>query len=422
MSDADRVCAAVDELRDDCIAFLVDLVRIPTVNPPGDRYEDAARLIGDRLQALGYAVDYVRPREPRDGPPRVNVIGRFEGSVARPTLHFNGHFDVVPVGDPAAWTRQPFGAEIAGGRLWGRGTGDQKAGIAASIYAIEAIRRAGLRLRGSVEQSATVDEESGGFAGMAELCEQGFISADRTDHVIITEPLDVDRVCIGHRGVYWFEVTARGVTAHGSMPELGRNAADAMTRLINRIDRDLKPRLAARVTLMPVEPPAARHASISLNALHAGQPVGEAQTPMVPDVAVAIFDRRFIAEERSGDVRREIEALVAAEGTADPDIRWTVRDLMLVEPTTTPADAPVARATRDAIKAVLGKDASIIVSPGTYDQKHVVRRGGVTDCIAYGPGRLGTAHRPDEYVDLEDLANATKVMALAALTLLGTAG
>jgi succinyl-diaminopimelate desuccinylase len=409
----------VDTQRDECAAFLAELVRIPTVNPPGDRYEDCARLIGDRLTALGYAVQYVRPRAPRDGPPRVNVFGRLQGQVARPTLHFNGHFDVVPSGNLAAWTHAPFGGEIADGRLWGRGTGDQKAGIAASIYAIEAIRRAGLALRGSVEQSATVDEESGGFAGVAELCDQGFIAAGRTDHVIITEPLDVDRVCIGHRGVYWAEVTARGVTAHGSMPDLGRNAAQAMARLVTRIDRELGPKLEARVTAMPVEPPAARHASISLNALHAGQPIDVEQTPMVPDLCVAIFDRRFIAEESSGDVRREFEAIVAQEAADDEDIRWSVRELMLVEPTATPADGPVAQALRSAVQAVLGRPATVIASPGTYDQKHVVRRGGVADCVAYGPGRLDTAHRPDEYVDLEDLANATQVMALAALALLG---
>jgi succinyl-diaminopimelate desuccinylase len=419
VSDADRVRAAVDELRDECAAFLTQLVRVPTVNPPGERYEECARLIGDRLTALGYAVQYVRPRTPHDGPTRVNVVGRLAGLVARPTLHFNGHFDVVPAGDPEAWARAPFSGEIAAGRLWGRGTGDQKAGIAASIYAIEAIKRAGITLRGSVEQSGTVDEESGGFAGVAELCDQGLIAAGRTDHVIITEPLDVDRVCIGHRGVYWAEVTARGVSAHGSMPDLGRNAAEAMARLLVRIERDLKPKLASRVTTMPVEPPAARHASISVNALHAGQPIGAEQTPMVPDRCVAIFDRRFIEEESSGDVKREFEAIVADEAAAGGEIRWSVRELMLVEPTATPADGPVARAVAAAIEAVLGRPAQVIASPGTYDQKHVVRRGGVMDCIAYGPGRLETAHRPNEYVDLEDLANATKVMALAAVSLLG---
>ena len=421
MSDAERIRAAADGLRDECAAFAAALVRIPTVNPPGERYEDCARLIGERLDALGYAVQYVRPRDRRDGPPRVNVFGRLEGQRARPTLHFNGHFDVVPAGDPAAWSHRPFDGAIADGRLWGRGSADQKAGIAASIYAVEAVRRSGLTLRGSVEQSGTVDEESGGFAGVAELCDQGFIAAERTDHVIITEPLDVDRVCIGHRGVYWAEVTARGVTAHGSMPELGHNAADAMARLIARIGRELKPKLAARVTAMPVEPASARHASISLNALHAGQPIGVDQTPIVPDRCVAVFDRRFIAEESSADVRREFESIVAAEGAADGAIGWSVRELMLVEPTATPADAPVARALRAAVQEVLGRPAAIIASPGTYDQKHVVRRGGVIDCVAYGPGRLETAHRPEEHVDLEDLAHATSVLALATLALVGTA-
>ncbi len=420
MTDALRIGAAVDALRAECEAFLQELVRIPTVNPPGERYEECARLISDRLASFGYAVQYVRPRDANDTFPRLNVLGRLEGRAARPTLHFNGHFDVVPPGDRSAWTHDPFGGEIAGGRLWGRGTGDQKAGIAASIYAVEAVRRAGFTLRGSIEQSGTVDEESGGFAGVAELCDQGLIAATRTDHVIITEPLDVDRVCIGHRGVYWAEVTASGVTAHGSMPALGHNAADAMARLITRIERELKPKLAARVTAVPVEPPSARQASISLNALHAGQPIGVEQTPMVPDRCVAIFDRRFIAEESSGDVRREFESIVADEGARDRDIRWSVRELMLVEPTATPADAPVARALRDAVRIVLGRDAAVIASPGTYDQKHVVRRGGVLDCVAYGPGRLETAHRPDEYVDLDELATATKVMALATLALIGS--
>lgn len=420
MTDEARVLAAVDALAGECVAFLQAMVRIPTVNPPGDRYPEAAKLIGDHLRGLGYAVEEVCPAPDRSDHPRVNVFARLAGAEARPTLHFNGHFDVVPVGDPAAWSRAPFGAAIADGALWGRGTGDQKAGIAASVYAIEAIRRAGIRLRGSVEQSATVDEETGGLAGVGELCDRGYIAAGRTDHVIITEPLGVDRVCLGHRGVYWCEVTAHGATAHGSMPTLGRNAADAIARLVTRIDRELRPQLAARRTAVPVEPADARYASINLNALHAGQLIEDEQSPCVPDTAVAIFDRRFLIEEESDTVRAEIAAVVAREAAADPAIRWTVRDLMLVEPTATADDAPVAQATRTAIRDVTGREARSIASPGTYDQKHVVRRGGVEDCIAYGPGILETAHRPDEYVRLDDLRTATKVMALVALRLLGT--
>ena len=169
-------------------------------------------------------------------------------------MHLNGHFDVVPAGE--GWTLDPFGGEVVDGRIYGRGSCDMKAGIAAALFAVEAIRRAGIELNGTVEISGTVDEESGGFAGVAWLAEQGRLSAARTDYVIIPEPLYVDRICIGHRGVYWFEVQTRGRIAHGSMPFLGVNAIEHMGVVLDRIQRELQPRLAARTTAVPVVPPA----------------------------------------------------------------------------------------------------------------------------------------------------------------------
>src|SRR5262249_50068280 len=150
------------------IEFLRRLVRIPTINPPGANYADCAALIGEKLKEFDYEIQYVEaeglPECSREFP-RLNVVGRMEGLRSRPTLHFNGHLDVAPAGD--GWTVDPFAAVIRDGRMYGRGVTDQKAGIAASIFAVEAIRRAGVKLNGSVEQSATVDEESGGFAGVA---------------------------------------------------------------------------------------------------------------------------------------------------------------------------------------------------------------------------------------------------------------
>jgi succinyl-diaminopimelate desuccinylase len=418
MSIEDRVLATAEDLRDEIVDLAASLVRIPTVNPPGEHYPEAARLIGATLRRFGYAVEEIAPDDGHGGYPRVNVVGRLDGARARPALHFNGHVDVVPAGE--GWERDPFMGVVAEGRLWGRGSSDQKAGIAASIFAVEAIRRAGVRLQGSVEQSGTVDEESGGFAGVALLCDRGLIAADRTDFVVITEPLGVDRVCLGHRGVYWFDVTARGRTAHGSMPMLGRNAADAMTRFVGRVQRDLVPRLSARRTALPVEPASARHPSINLNSLHAGQSADDEQTPSVPDRAVAVFDRRFILEEPVDEVRAEIGALLEAERAADRDIGWVLRERMIVEPVATPREARIVGALADAIHQVCGRPAGYIVSPGTYDQKHVVSRGGVADCVAYGPGVLETAHSPNEYVDIADVVDATKVMALATLRLVGT--
>jgi succinyl-diaminopimelate desuccinylase len=415
----DRVIAVVDGLRDEILDLTARLVRIPTVNPPGDQYPEAARLLGATLRGFGYAVEEITPPDARTAYPRVNVVGRLDGAHARPLLHFNGHIDVVPPGE--GWDRDPFAGSVADGRLWGRGSSDQKAGIAASIFAIEAIRRVGVRLKGSVEQSGTVDEESGGFAGVALLCDRGRIAADRTDFVIITEPLGVDRVCLGHRGVYWFDVTARGRTAHGSMPMLGRNAADAMTRFVARVQRELVPRLSARRTAVPVEPESARSPSINLNALHAGQSADDEQTPTVPDRAVAVFDRRFILEEPVDEVRSEIAALLEAQRAEDREIGWELHERMVVEPVETSRESRVVRELAGAIQQVRGRPATYVVSPGTYDQKHVVSRGGVAECVAYGPGVLETAHQPNEYVGIADLIDATKVMALATLRLVGTA-
>ncbi len=416
------VLRALDEIADETISFLQALIRVPTVNPPGDRYRAGAELIGGKLKAFGYEVQYVtaeeRPEHSREYP-RINVIGSRAGRSARPLLHFNGHFDVVPVGQ--GWTVDPFAGVVRGGKLYGRGTADQKAGIAASIFAIEAVRRSGVKLAGTVEQSGTVDEESGGFAGVAYLAEHGFIGQSKTDFVIITEPSNVDRVCIGHRGVYWFKVVQHGRIGHGSMPYLGVSAADHLGDVIYAVNHLLKPELAKRRTEMPVEPPGSRYASININSVFGGQPEQGTQTPCVIDRAGAIFDRRFLTEERFEQVKGEIHELLEDLSAQNPAFKYSTEDLMIVHPTQTDPLSPLVTTVAESIEEVLGKKPALMASPGTYDQKHVTRIGRVKDCIAYGPGILDLAHQPDEYVVLEDLINSAKVMALTAMRLLGTA-
>jgi succinyl-diaminopimelate desuccinylase len=418
-SKEEAVFREVDALAAEMTAFLQDIVRIPTVNPPGENYTGCAQRIGRQLEQFGYKVQYIaaegRPEHSAKYP-RINVMGRMEGTSARPTLHFNGHFDVVPVGQ--GWTLDPFGGVVRDGKIFGRGVTDQKAGIAASIFAVEALRRAGVRLKGSVEQSGSVDEESGGFAGVAYMAEHKFIHRDRTDFVIITEPLNVDRVCLGFRGVYWFKVLTHGRIAHGSMPFYGVSAVDQMTEFLHRITHELKPKLRSRRTAMPVEPPGARFASLNVNAVFGGQPENEPQTPCVVDRCGAIFDRRFLAEERIEDVKGEVLAILEKLQAADPEFRYSMEDLMLVHPVQTSASAELPATVAGAIEQVIGRKPSMIASPGTYDQKHVMRIGHVEQCIAYGPGILDLSHQPDEYCKIDDLVNGAKVMALAAMRLL----
>ncbi len=421
MRAIERILSEVDRAADEIVQFTADLVRIPTVNPPGEAYDACARFLGEYFERRALGVEYIAAEgraEHTTRHPRVNVIGSRRGGPG-PVVHLNGHIDVVPAGD--GWTVNPFGGLVRDGKIFGRGACDMKAGIAAAVFAVEAIERAGLTLPGTVEISGTVDEESGGFAGVAHLAESGRIAKGRTDYVIIPEPLNVDRICIGHRGVYWFEVTARGRIGHGSMPFLGVSAIDGMGRLLQSVREILMPALASRRTAVPVVPPGARHATINVNGIDGGQPVGGIQTPCVADLCRAVFDRRFLIEEGFDATKKEIAELVGrvAGDIGAAGVRFDLRDLMVVHPVKTPDDSPVVAAVDRAIRRVLGRPAELVASPGTYDHKHVTRIAGIPHCIAYGPGELEMAHQPDEYCRIDDLVNATKVIAVSTLDLMG---
>jgi succinyl-diaminopimelate desuccinylase len=410
----------IEARREELVELARALIRFPTVNPPGEAYQPCAEFIGRRLSTRGFAVNYVRAAgTPGDSErhPRINVIARRDGGVAGRCLHFNGHIDVVQTG--AGWTLDPFAAVIRDGKLYGRGACDMKGGLAASIIAVEALIDSGAKLPGALEVSGTVDEESGGYGGVHYLAQRGWFSAPRVDHVIIPEPLNVDRVCIGHRGVWWAEVETHGRMAHGSMPFLGDCAVRHMNAFIDRLERDLYPKLAARRTDMPVVPSGARHSTMNINSIHGGQAETSGfPAPCVPDSCRLVIDRRLLIEENMDSVKGEVRALLEQLVAQRDGFAYELRDIFEVQPTMADRDGPVARSTAAAIQRVLGREAEFVCSPGTYDQKHIDRIGKLRDCIAYGPGILDLAHQPDEYVLIDDMVNSAKVMALAAHALL----
>ncbi|HVS65464.1 MAG TPA: acetylornithine deacetylase/succinyl-diaminopimelate desuccinylase family protein [Thermoanaerobaculia bacterium] len=418
----DAVLREVEAARDELAELTASLVRVPTINPPGRDYRECAERVGGWLGARGFEVDHVAAegrREHTEKHPRWNVVALRSGAAPRPLVHLNGHLDVVPVGE--GWTIDPFAGAIKDGRVWGRGACDMKGGLAAAMMAAEALRRAGVRLGGSIEISGTADEESGGFAGVAHLARIGRISAQRVDHVIIPEPLGVDRICLGHRGVYWLRVVAHGRIGHGSMPHLGASAIDAMACFLERVRVELGPRLAARITATPVEPEGSRRASINVNTIEGGQSGEPVQTPCVADHCEAVLDRRFLLEEDAREVRAELEALIDEVSAIDERWRFELIDEMLVEPVATPATDRLVGVLQGAVKEVLGRSAVLNASPGTYDHKHATRIGGIESCVAYGPGRLELAHQPDEWVGIDELVASAQVMALALLELVGPA-
>ena len=426
MSIDQRLSDEIDARREDLIQLTGDLIRIPTLNPPGENYRDICEFLAKRLRGKGFEIELVRAHgTPGDSEkyPRWNVIARREGKRAGECVHFNSHIDVVDVGK--GWTVDPFGGVLKDGKVYGRGACDMKGGLAASIVAAEAFIAVCPDFAGAIEISGTADEESGGFGGVAYLAKQGFFAPERVQHVIIPEPLNKDRICLGHRGVWWAEIETYGEIAHGSMPFLGDCAVRHMGAVMQEMEETLFPALALKRTDMPVVPEGAKQSTLNINSIHGGQAEGDADftglpSPCVPDSCRMIIDRRFLIEENIDDVQAEImDVLKRVEGKRDT-FRYDVTELHRVLPTMTEKDAPIVQTVAQAIAQTMGKDAEYVVSPGTYDQKHIDRIGKLKNCIAYGPGILDLAHKPDEYVGVDDMLDSAKVMGRTLIALLAS--
>ena len=406
------------------VALTQELIRIPTLNPPGDNYLEICEYLAKRLKNSGFSVEFVRAEGAigdSDRYPRWNVVARIEGAHPGECIHFNSHTDVVEVG--SGWTFDPFGGELDDGKIYGRGACDMKGGLAASIIAAEAFLEVCPEFSGAIEISGTADEESGGFGGVAYLAEKGYFSPDRVQHVIIPEPLNKDRVCLGHRGVWWGEIETFGEIAHGSMPFLGDCAVRHMGAVIEEMENTLYPALAQKRTDMPVVPEGAKQSTMNINSIHGGAdelPADYTGLPSacVPDSCRMIVDRRFLLEEDIEDVKQEIGAVLESVKAKRPNFSYDLREVHSVIPTMTDRDAPVVTAVSGAIKSVLGVEPQYVVSPGTYDQKHIDRIGRLKNCIAYGPGILDLAHKPDEYIGVEDMLDSAKVIGHVLIDLL----
>jgi succinyl-diaminopimelate desuccinylase len=408
MSRKDAVLAAVDELAGDLVELLQALIRLPTINPPGDGYEAFVHDFASRLDALGYATAIHRvPNQDLDtlapqgnGLPRPNLLATLTNG-SGPTIHLNGHYDVVPVGND--WTTDPFGAERKDGWIYGRGAADMKSGLAAQVIAVEALRRTGWA--GRIVQSAVADEETVGVrnAGMGWLVEQGLIQADA---LIITEPFGPDGVGIGHKGAIWGEITLHGKQAHGSSPRLGINAVEAMARYLTRIDSDLRPLLDTRVTELGVTPPEP-HATLSFDTI-----AGGVATNIVPDRCSVTFNRRLVPGEALDDAREELLAPLR-----DLGLPFDYRETYSTEPTVVGVDEPVVQAATRAVRS-LGLEPRILISAGSDDQRFVVHGAGITNSVIYGPGTTGLSHISDERISVEDLVLGTKGLALILADLL----
>ena len=390
---AERVLAAIDP--EETIALLRELVRIPSVNPPGD-VRDAIGVCQRVLAAAGFACEVVSRDETMP-----NLIASF-GEGDGPTLCFNAHVDVVPTGEESAWTHAPFGAEVADGRVYGRGAGDDKASVTAQVMAAVALARSGIALRGRLIVNEVADEEVGGVQGAAYIVGDGLIRAD----MVIVGEQTMNRVCVGEKGSAGQVVTVYGRAAHGALPREGANAIEGAALVIVALRERLWPRLADR-THRYFHP-----SSASINMIDGG-----VKSNVVADRCSFMIDRRLVPGEDPSDVQTEIRAIAEETVAAIPGLRVTVESPHETGP------ASMADPTSDLVRAMLaanarlGLDGDLTGFSMASDGRFFARAGMPT--IIYGPGDPKLAHVPDEWVGIDEVLEATRAYALAAVAILG---
>ncbi len=390
--DAQAVLAAIDA--EETIAFLRDLVRSPSVNPPGD-VSDSAAICERPLLEAGFAV-----RSLAHAPGKPNIVAEI-GSEDGPRLCFNAHLDVVPIGDEGAWTYPPFGAEVADGRVFGRGAGDDKASVTAQVMAGVALARSGVPLRGRLVVTEVADEETSGGGARHLIAEADL----RPDGVIVGEQT-LNRVAIGEKGNAGVEIVVSGRTAHGALPWEGANAIEAMAHVIVALRERVYPRLAERVH------PYFLPSSASVNMIEGGVKVN-----VVPDRCSIQIDRRIIPGEDPVAASAEIRVAAEAAVANMPGISVTVIESPYALPATmSDPSGSLARAML-AANAHLGLSTELTGFSMATDGRHFAAAGYPT--VIYGPGDPKLAHVPDEWVGVDEVLEATRAYALAALALIG---
>ncbi|HXA95783.1 MAG TPA: M20 family metallopeptidase [Candidatus Dormibacteraeota bacterium] len=387
----------------DAIAFLQALVRLDTVNPPGHE-SLAADLIQARLVPLGFEIERLGAESGRDC-----LLATLRGTGGGPTLIFNGHTDVQPVGP--GWTHDPFGAEIDGDRLYGNGVHDMKAGVAAFVLAGEALARQP-RLRGTVVLQAVPDEVSGGVKGTGYLFAQKKLVGD---YAVVCEPTGLD-VFVAHRGMMWFTLSVHGEPAHSGRPWLGVNAIAKVSAVIQELTRTLGPVYAKRT-----------HAMLPSPSINLGRIEGGAKENLVAARCRLTFDRRTVPGEEFDSVEAEIRDVIEGVRARDSE-PWTfelTRTLAVPALEIDPASA-IVRECRRAFRDVTGDESGIGCTSGLEDA-HWLARAGIQTAM-FGPyvakrwqgeNRFAAATgKPEEHVSLSQWFTAIEVYTQLARNLL----
>lgn len=399
----------------DLVAFLQKIVRLRTVNPPGENYGEMTALLAATLRGIGLEVRRVRiPRvlQKKTLPdlldyPRYNVIG-FWNTGAKKTLHFNAHYDVVPVS--GAWRHgSPFNPAVEKGWIYGRGTSDMKGAIASIIFAIKALRATGTKPNFNVEVSFTADEETDSTLGTGWVADQGKL---RADYAVVGEGGEGDFVCCGHNGVVWLNVRVHGRAAHGSTPEAGINALEKMSALVLAL-AGYKKQLARRV----FRSPDGRRMTPTLNLGGIFAPGEGGKVNTVPAAASFSIDRRVLPHEDVRTAERELRAFLKKAAAKIPECRITLEKISDNFSCYTPPRHPLFGAMQRCVTRVRRRPARFTVSSG-FNDMHFFAQVLKIPTIGYGPGGRDY-HAVNERARIKDLTDSAKIYADLLTTFAG---
>jgi succinyl-diaminopimelate desuccinylase len=408
----EKLIKEVEGLEGLLVEMVKEFIAIPTVNPPGLNYVEMVERIGWWCRRFGLGVevidvpiDVVAARSPESqNQPRKILIAYLGDEEAKPHIHFNGHYDVVPA--TGGWrVTEPFNPLVKDGRIYGRGASDMKGPLASMLVALKVLAEHRGDLVGVASLSAVPDEEIGGGAGARYLVEQ---KGRFADVCIIGEPSGLHSIWDSHKGQAWLEVTVRGRSAHASTPWLGVNAFERACRLVVCLTEGYVKQLPSKKVTKPVP----YEDAIPVVTL-GGVVKGGGKVNIVPDNLSFTVDRRIVPGETSEEARSEfLDALYrCADNLGIPREDLEVKTILAGEPCVM-LDEGFKRVFAEAVEDALGLKPVFKICQGGLDMRYFVAANIPT--LTYGGGESSKAHTSDEYADIVDLLNAAKVYVLYA--------
>ncbi len=386
-----QVLASIDP--GETTALLQGLIRQRSDYPPGDT-RSAAQFLAAKLAEAGIPVEIVARREQQ-----ASLLAWLGDPGQAPCLTFHAHIDTVPPGDLKRWSVDPFGGEVRGGAIYGRGAGDDKGSVVVQSMALIALARAKAPLRGCLQLAGVADEESGGLEGTVWLRDLGKL---KPDLLVIGEQTD-NQVAIAERVACGIDLTVFGKNAHGAMPWAGENAVLKAARALSWLQEQLFPRLRARSH--PHLPPAT---------LNIGKIQGGIQWNIVPDQCKVEMDRRLLPGETRQAAMQEIQDVLDEFSRRVEPLRFELFSQGEVAANVnTPEDHPFVALANRALADVTGEERPLTGYVQTSDGRWFAGSG--LPIIIFGPSDPVVAHSPDEHVSVEQLVEAARFLALLAL-------